>query len=149
MSTETFPCDPCCGGELTDCCDNTIPITLTALITITSAGACLAAWDGTMATLTFNAGTSQWEGTATPGCGETMDIAFYCDSEAGDDCEAFRLDWDIPENCTSPTGETELIPDGPGQCTCDPVDADFSTGFDSSCDCCDENGVLMTITITE
>lgn len=154
MSTETFPCDVCCTPFIeVGCCPNPIPPTLKATIIHNSddgPGDC-SAWNGASGTLVFDETDSRWKGSVVPGCGEIMDLEFYCGA-MGSDCNDFLIDWLIRPTCTSPASATGVSPDDPPQCTCDPVFAEFSIGFDSSgCLCCtdDTTNTSMTIVITE
>lgn len=59
-----------CGSITTDCCAETIPVSLTATF-----GGCLAALGSV--TLTYNSGTTYWEGSSSA-CGGDVFIQFLC-----------------------------------------------------------------------
>lgn len=63
-------CDecPCDGGTAPECCDGTIPLTLTAT------------WqnDGASISITYNESTGLWEGSGTANCGPSFDVEAKC-----------------------------------------------------------------------
>ena len=104
----------CCGTLVSDCCSDRggIPDELTLTVTRSE---CAAITGGQTATLTWNAGTSQWEGTMTCSGGGTIDWVLQCQVPCADDEEcdldSLHLLWGEP---------TEIGDDGDGDFSCNP-----------------------------
>ena len=59
--------------NLTPCCDNQIPATLTATISSTDC----TGWNGVTITMNYDAGLDRWEGTDSSACTETLTLRLY------------------------------------------------------------------------
>lgn len=132
-------CDSCCGETCGGC--SGIPHTLTGTITSTNSHCACAL--GLTVVLTFNSGTSKWEGTlSTSGSCSTPGhfiVRTYC--SAGTMVADVDLVGDADDCLDTPTtGQS------PASFTCSPYNATYNFGIASCCDGAAAESITLTIT---